>query len=87
MRVLARLAVNSQLHGEVVRVRNLISGDNPRTKRAEGVNGFAETENAGLHFAALDVARGDVVENHVAANVTRRIFRGEVLAALLQHDG
>src|SRR6267143_5486184 len=70
-----------------MRIGNFIGGYDPRAERTECIDGLAKTENAGFHFAALDIARGNVVENHVAADVARRFFRREVLAALLYHDG
>lgn len=85
MRILARLAIDAQLHSQVMRVRDFIGGDDPGAQRTEGIDALAETENTGLHFAALDIARGDVVEDHVTADVAWRLLRREVLAALLQH--
>ena len=52
----------------------------PRPERAEGVDRLAEAEDAGAHLAPLDVARGDVVEDHVAADVVRRLLGREPLA-------
>ena len=59
----------------------------PRPERAERVDRLAEAEDAGAHLAPLDVARGDVVEDHVAADVVHRLLGREPLAGLLQHDG
>src|SRR3982074_2285901 len=70
-----------------MRIGNFIGGCDPGAERTERIDGLAKTENAGFHFAALDIACGNVVENHVAANVARRFFRREVLAAPLYHDG
>ena len=58
----------------------------PRPERAERVDRLAEAEHARAHLAALDVARGDVVEDHVAADVVRGLLRREPLAGLLQDD-
>ena len=75
MRTLPRLAINPQFHREVVRVGNFVRSDNPRPKRAERVNALAKAEHAGLHLAALNVARGDIIKNHVAADVVGRLLR------------
>ena len=83
---LARLAVHAQLHREVVRVRDLVRGDDPRPERAERVDRLAEAEDAGPHLAPLDVARGDVVEDHVAADVVGRLLGREPLPGLPQDD-
>ena len=69
-----------------MRVADFISGDNPRSQRAECVNAFAEAEHPRLHFAALDIASRDVIKDEIPANIIARLFRREVLAALLQHD-
>ena len=46
-----------------------------------------EREDAGLHLAALDVAGGDVVEDHVAGDVVLGLVGAEELAALADDDG
>src|ERR1700704_2736346 len=69
-----------------MRIGNFIGGYDPGAERTERIDGLAKTENAGFHFATLDIARGNVVENDVAADVARRFFRREVLAALLYYD-
>src|SRR6266568_1818567 len=86
VRLLARLAVDAQLHAEIVRIWNLVGGDDPRTKGTESVDGFAETEDAGFHFSALNVAGGDVVENDITADVAGGLRWREVLAAFFEHD-
>ena len=40
----------------------------------------------GAHLAALDVPRGEVVEDHVAADVVLRLLGREPLSRLAQHD-
>ena len=82
VRLLPHLAVHAQLHLQVVRVAELVRRDDPRAERAERVDRLAEAEDARAHLAALDVARGDVVEDHVAADVVRRLLRREPLAGL-----
>src|SRR5271169_5208950 len=52
------------------------------TKR---INPFAKTENARLHFRALNIPRGHIIENHVPADVVARSFLRKVLAGFLQH--
>ena len=52
----------------------------PRAERAERVDRLAEAEDARAHLAPLDVARRDVVEDHVAADVVRRLLGREPLA-------
>src|SRR5215210_892542 len=69
VRALPRFAVDAQLHREIVRVTDLLGSDDPRPQRAEGVDRLAEREDARLHLAALDVPGGDVVEDHVPADV------------------
>src|ERR1700678_3352331 len=87
MRALPRLSVDAQLHGEIVRIGNLVGGDDPRAKRAEGVDTLAEAEHAGLHLAALNVAGSDVVEDYIAANAFRSLFRRKMLATFFQNYG
>src|SRR6266700_422119 len=77
--------VDAQLHGEIVWIWNLVGGDDPRAKRTEGSDGFAETEDAGFHFAALNVAGGDVVKDDVTADVAGGLPWREVLAAFFEH--
>ena len=86
VRLLPRLAVDAQLHREVVRVGDLVRRHDPRPERAERVDRLAEAEHARAHLAALDVAGGDVVEDHVAADVVRGLLRREPLAGLLEDD-
>src|SRR5260370_12760087 len=81
VRLLARLAVDAQLHGEIVRIWNLVGGDDPRTKGTESVDGFAETEDAGFHFSALNVAGGDVVKDDITADVPRTLLWAQALAS------
>jgi len=81
---LADYAVDAKLHIEIVSVGDFVGGDDPGAQRAEGVDGFAEAEDAGLHFAALNVACGDVVENDVAADVCGGFFGSEMLTGLFQ---
>ena len=78
------VAVDAQLHLEVVRIGDLVRRHDPRPERAERVDRLAEREHARAHLAALDVARGDVVEDHVAADVVGRLLGREPLAGLLQ---
>src|SRR5262249_49694539 len=69
VRALADFAVHAELHIEIVGIGDLVGGNDMRAERAESVDGLAEAEHAGLHFAALNVARSNVVEDDVAANV------------------
>ena len=69
VRLLPHLTVDPQLHAEIARVGHLVGGHDPRAERAEGVDRLAEREDARAHLATLDVARGEVVEDHVAADV------------------
>src|SRR5262249_61701505 len=87
VRALWGLAVHAQLHGQVVRVAELVWGDDPRPEGAERVDRLAEREDAGTHLAALDVARGDVVEDHVASDVVARLLRPEPLPRLADDHG
>ena len=80
VRLLPRLAVDAQLHPQVVRIADLVGRHDPGPERAERVDRLAEREHAGAHLAPLDVSRGDVVEDHVAADVVRRLLRAEPLA-------
>ena len=80
VRLLARRAVDAQLHRQVVRVGDLVRRHDPRAERAERVDRLAEREHARAHLAALDVARRDVVEDHVAADVVGRLLGREPLA-------
>ena len=87
VRLLPHLAVDSKLHREVVRVGHLVRRHDPRPERAERVDRLAEAEDARAHLAALDVARRDVVEDHVPADVVHRLLRREPLAWLREDDG
>ena len=87
VRLLARLAVDAQLHRQVVQVGDLVGRHDPRPERAERVDRLAEREDAGLHLAPLDVARGDVVEDHEAADVVARLLGREPLARPGDDDG
>ncbi len=80
-------AVHAKRHREVVRIGDLVGSHDPRPERAERVDGLAEREDTGLHLAALDVARGDVVEDHVAADVVHRLLGPEPLPRLAQDHG
>ena len=86
VRRLAHLAVDAQLHREVVRVGDLVGRDDPRPERAERVDRLAEREDARAHLAPLDVAGGDVVEDDVAADVVGRLLGREPLPGLPDHD-
>ena len=86
VRLLPALAVDAQLHPQVVRIADLVRSDDPRAERAERVDRLTEREDTGAHLAALDVARGDVVEDHVPADVVRRLLGAEPLAGLRDHD-
>src|SRR5207245_6455441 len=69
VRILPRLFVHAQLHSEIVSIADLIGSNNVRPQRAESIYAFAKAKDARLHFPALDVARGDVIKNQVAADV------------------
>src|SRR5215470_9111761 len=84
MRALTGLAVNAQLHRQVMRVRNLVGCYDPRAQGTKRIDALAEAENAGLHLPPLNVTRGDIVENDVPAYVATGFFWTEVLASLLQ---
>ncbi len=86
MRALPCLAVNAQFHRQVVRIRNLVGGHNPRPQRAERVDPLAETEDARFHFASLNVARRNVIENYIPADIAGRLFRRKVFTGFLQND-
>src|SRR5581483_1127965 len=81
------LSVDAQRHLEFVRVRDLVGRADPRPERAEGVDRLAEREDAAAHLAALDVARGDVVEDDIAGDVVHRLLRREPLPRLADDDG
>ena len=82
VRLLAGLPVDAQFHPQLVRVTDLLRRHDPRPERAEAVDRLAEGEDAGAHLAALDVARGDVVEDRVAGDVGGRLVLVEVAARL-----
>ena len=85
MRLLPRLAVHAQLHREMVRLGNLIGGDDVRPERAERINPLAKAEHAGLHLGALDVPRGNVVENHIPTDKIGRSRRVKMFSRFF-HD-
>src|SRR3954454_4983228 len=87
VRLLPRLSVDAQLHLQVVRIWDLVGCDDPGPQRAEGVDRLAEAEDAGAHLAALDVARGDVVEDDVPADVVLGLLGREPLPRFSQHHG
>ena len=70
-----------------VRVADLVGGDDPRADRAERVDALGQAEHARLHLLALDVARGDVVEDDVAGDVVLGLLGREELAGLADDDG
>src|SRR5207245_240978 len=43
-------------------------------------------EHPGLHLAALDIARGNVVEDQIAADMAGCLLWGKMFAAFFQHD-
>src|SRR5947208_7326811 len=86
MRALPRLTVHAQLHREIMWIGNFISSYNPGPQWAECIDSLAEAEHSRLHLPPLNVACGNVIENHVPADVILCLFRAEVLAAFLQHD-
>jgi len=51
---------------------------------AKRVDSFAEAEDTGFHFTALNVAGGDVVENDISTDVARGVLGSEVLATFLR---
>jgi hypothetical protein len=79
VRHLARLAVDAQLHVQVVRVADLVRRDDPRAERAERVDRLAEREDAAPHLLALDVARRDVVEDEIPGDVVHCLLGAEPL--------
>src|SRR5207248_7867687 len=86
VRILPRLSVHAQLHSEIVRIADLIGRDDVRPQRAESIYAFAKAEDARLHFRALNVARGDVVKNQVAADVIAGVSLAEMLAGFFDDD-
>src|SRR6266849_7148157 len=87
VRALPHFAVDAELHFKTVSVGNFVGRDDPRAERAKRIDSFAETEDAGLHLAALDIACSDVIENYVPAKMAGGFFGGKVFAALFQDDG
>ena len=82
VRCLPRLAVHAQRHREIVRVRDLVRRHDPRAERAERVDRLAEREDSASHPPPLDVARGDVVEDHVAGDIVHRLLGPNHLPSL-----
>src|SRR5947209_2469276 len=70
-----------------MRIADLVRRDDPRPERTERVDRLAEREDAGSHLAPLDVARRDVVEDHVAADVVGRFLGTEPPAGPRDHNG
>ena len=86
VRALPRFAVHAQFHRQVVRIGDLVGRDDVRPQRAERIDPLAEAEDTRLHLLALNIARRDVVEDHVAADVLLGFLGREMLARFLQHD-
>jgi hypothetical protein len=86
VRRLAPLAVDAELHQEIVRVRDLVRRHDPRAERTERVDRLAEREHAATHLSPLDVARRDVVEDHITADVLVSLLRREPLPGLPDDD-
>src|ERR1700730_16761086 len=87
MRRLTYLAVHAQGHGEIVRIRNVVRGDDPRAERTKRVDRLAEREDAAPHLTPLDVACRDVVEDDVPGDVVHRLLWAKPLAVLADDHG
>src|SRR4029077_2166741 len=76
---LAFLAVDVEPHGELLRVLDLVLGDEPRAERAEGLAALALGPLAG----ALDLehALGDVVGEAIAGDDVERLVLAQVWGA------
>ena len=83
---LARFTIYAQFHRKIVRIGNFIGSDDPWSERTKSINSLTKAEHSGFHLATLNIARGDVVEDHIAADMIVRLFGSEVLAASFQHD-
>jgi len=64
--------------------QEFVGGHDPRAQRAERVDSLAEAEHARFHFAALNVACRNVIENYISADVAGRFFRRKVFARFLR---
>src|ERR1700693_789769 len=82
---LALLAIDVEPHVEVLRVLDLVLGDEPR---ADGPEGLAALALVPLAAGALDleVALGYVVRHEVAGDRRLGVFLGEVARALADDD-
>src|SRR5438094_298128 len=80
MRALPRLTVHAQLHREIMWIGNFISSYNPGPQWAECIDSLAEAEHSRLHLPPLNVACGNVIENHVPAELIMCSFQASVAA-------
>src|SRR5262249_42887182 len=83
VRGLSHFAVDPALQLEVVRIGNLIRGDEVRPNRTEAVAGFSQHQLGGL---GLQVAGGEIVSHAVAKNVGKGVRLAHVAGDLAHHD-
>ena len=74
--VLQRLPVEHRPDVQILRVGDLVGGDDERTGRREAVERLAARP---LRLGVLDVARRDVVDDRVAPHVVERVLGSDIL--------
>src|SRR5690606_1525425 len=74
--ILAALAIDVEPHGKVLRIGDLISGNQPRTNGTEGVASLALVPSA----ATLDLvfALGHVIDHAVSRDMLERIGQADI---------
>src|SRR3954454_2985834 len=80
-------AVDPHFHIQMVRIADLVRGNDPGPHHVAAIETLAlgGTE-AALHFDALGVARGKIVEDRVAEDVVFGFYRRDIGALVLRDD-
>src|SRR6185503_20102369 len=81
---LALLAVHVEEHLEVLRIADLVRGDEPRTHRPERVAPLAAIPLAAA--LELEIALGDVVDDAIPRHVVERLRFGNVACLRADDD-
>src|SRR5947209_9945569 len=84
IRILFDHAIDTQANRQLLRVRHLVSGHNPRSHRTKAVNAFPLKK---LLMLELQVASADIIEHGIAKNIVEGLFLAYIFARLANNDG